>query len=64
MTRVLAGTIPDFRATLRASVPLLNVFLPVFLICPAHKRTSYYGCVLCCALRKLLPDDSTIPEPM
>jgi len=35
ITRVFAGTIPDFRATRRASVPFSNFFLRVFLIFPA-----------------------------
>jgi hypothetical protein len=37
ITRVFAGTIPDFLAARRASAPFSNFFFPVFLICPAHE---------------------------
>src|ERR1700732_1735466 len=55
ITRVFAGTIPDFRATRRASVPFSNFFFLAFLICPALQPTSHCRCVPYRSLRKLLP---------
>src|ERR1700688_1406687 len=39
ITRVFDGAMPDCHATRRASVPLLNFFLRVFLICAACALT-------------------------
>jgi hypothetical protein len=62
MTLVFLGATPEFRATLRASVPLSNFFLRTFLICPPnHERATHCRYIPYSTIRKLLPDDSTIP---